>query len=895
MKALATILGIFILLTAPLAAGNFSPKENSPIAKGEHPRLFVTQDGVVAMRERITKYYKSDFQAFVSHMDAYYGNGPGSGIFDEWNDIFCGAQSYALLYQVDPATIPGISAAHSKDDYGRRALQFGTHIASRLPGGFQEPHHGASSLASGEGGVASLALQVVYDWTHSLSSLSEKKALADRLITLWNGRYSSDKIKLENHYAANSHVYAGALCFYGDEELGSSYTSKAQTMMDSYDELFINRQMEVAERLHEGSSDWTEGDGYLLDGYTGLMFLAAAASSAIDEDLFEKYSWLREAPLYIYNIIVPKPYKGTYYYYQQNTSGGMSLEHPGLSTLMNISAARLEKINPNMSSFAAWFCEESIWGHKVNEYKYYKPHLFDFYYKFLFGTKHIENATPDQTKIPLSNHLGQMHAMRSDHSFDDYTLINFFAFKYLYPGGHNELEMGAFNIHRFGTLAVSASNTKGAPDGIPRVQDDGKGLSMNNTFCLGEGTYLDPDAGSISERNSDTPEAFVEGAIAHIGNVEAREYKPDWHDYINYNYTRSYKEDSAVSLARRALVYLRGEVNHEFVVVMDRVQTSKTKKFIMHIPVEAEAIGGSWGGASNNFKPTSAKQIRVTNRIDQSHGQMVLTAVFPEDAAIHQAGGSGKEWVLANGTPLPYRGAFGELAAYLLGDHTIQIRSEANQFLTVMQIGDANTMGNAASIEKLSGNNFIGVNIGKERVVIFSDSESKIESITYHVNSSQKIKHLITELPKNRDFTVKKSGAVVADGTTGVDGTISFEDNPGGDAAYAISIGGVSSGIDEARSTIPEDMQLGNYPNPFNPSTTISFSLTKAAEIELEVYNMLGQKVRSLLSEIKPAGQHKIKWDAIDDNGKNVASGLYLYKLKTGSGATLQNKMLFLK
>ena len=408
----------------------------------------------------------------------------------------------------------------------------------------------------------------------------------------------------------------------------------------------------------------------------------------------------------------------------------MSLDGGNLSTLMNISAARLEHIDPEVSSFAAWFCEQSKWGHKVNDYKYYKPHLYDFYYKFIFGTKHIEAASPQQVKIPLSKHLGQMHVMRSDYGFDDYTLIQFFAYKFLYPGGHNELEMGAFNIHRFGPLAVAATNTKGAPDGIPRVQSDGKGLSMNNAFCLGDGQYLDPDVGSVNERNSDTPDAFIDGAEAQIGDVEAREYREGWHDYINYNYTRSYKDDGAVSLARRALVYLRGEVNHEFVLVMDRVKTSKSKKFILHIPVEAEVIGGSWGSASNNFRPPDSKQIRIINRIDQAHGEMVLNTVFPEDATIYQAGGNGREWVLADGTPLSYRGAFGELGAYLLSDHTIQVRSSANPFLTVMQIGDANSMGNPAAVEKLKGANYIGVNLGKERVVIFSDSESKINNIT---------------------------------------------------------------------------------------------------------------------------------------------------------------------
>lgn len=893
MRSIATLLSFFFYLTTGVMGANFSPKVNSPLQQGNHPRIFVTQNDIPALRERITKYYKSDFQTFVNHMDAAYG---GSGVsYSEWNDVFCAGQSYALLYLVDPATISGVSASHSKEDYGRKALQYAARIASGLPRDFNEQHHGPSTLSSDEGGVGSLALQVIYDWTFDLSSLSEKKAIADRLIAMWNVRYNSDKVKLENHYAANAHIYAGALCFYGDQELGSSYVSKAQNMMDSYEDVFVQRQMEVSERIFEGSSDWMEGDGYSLDGYTGLMFLAAAASSAVGEDYFAKYSWLREAPHYVYNTIFPKPYKGTYYYCQQNTSRVDDLDHHGLSSIMNMSAARLENVDPNLASFAAWFCEESQWGHEVNEYRYYSPHLYDFFFKFMFGSKHIEPAPPEAAGIPLSKHLGQMHAMRSDHGYDDYTFVQFFAHKYFYPNGHNEMEMGAFNIHRFGPLAIAASNTKGGLDGAPRVQSGGKDFSLNNTFGLGDAAYIDPDAGRINEGNSDLPGDFVDGSIAHVGDVEAREYRPDWHDYINYNYTRSYKDDGSVSLARRALVYLRGEVNQEYVVVMDRVQTNKTKKFILHIPVEAEAIGGSWGGGSGNFKQTSAKQVRVTNKIDQAHGEMVVTAVSPEDATFYQAGGNGKEWVLGDGSPLSYRGSFGEVGAYLLSDHTLQIRSNANQFLTVMQIGDANTMGNAASVEKIQGNNYIGVNLGKQRIVLFSDSESKIESITYHVNSNQTMKHLLTELPKSREITVKKSGSVIAEGSTGAHGAFSFADNPGGDASYAVSIGGATSGVDEAENAIPEKMQLHNYPNPFNPSTTISFNLVRQEQVELSIYNMLGQKIRTLINKNMGTGEHSVKWSATDDKSRPVSSGVYLYKLKTASGKILHNKMILMK
>ena len=79
---------------------------------------------------------------------------------------------------------------------------------------------------------------------------------------------------------------------------------------------------------------------------------------------------------------------------------------------------------------------------------------------------------------------------------------------------------------------------------------------------------------------------------------------------------------------------------------------------------------------------------------------------------------------------------------------------------------------------------------------------------------------------------------------------------------------------------------LSNYPNPFNPSTTISFSLTAedAENAELIIYNLKGQKVKQLVSNSafqQSAGQHSVIWNGKDDNGKPVSSGIYFYKLKT--------------
>ena len=87
-----------------------------------------------------------------------------------------------------------------------------------------------------------------------------------------------------------------------------------------------------------------------------------------------------------------------------------------------------------------------------------------------------------------------------------------------------------------------------------------------------------------------------------------------------------------------------------------------------------------------------------------------------------------------------------------------------------------------------------------------------------------------------------------------------------------------------------------NYPNPFNPITTIKYQLpnTKPHHTTLQIYNNLGQLVRTLVNAEQGNGEYTIVWDGLDSNNKEVASGLYFYKLQSGEFISTQ-KLLKLK
>ena len=110
----------------------------------------------------------------------------------------------------------------------------------------------------------------------------------------------------------------------------------------------------------------------------------------------------------------------------------------------------------------------------------------------------------------------------------------------------------------------------------------------------------------------------------------------------------------------------------------------------------------------------------------------------------------------------------------------------------------------------------------------------------------------------------------------------------------ALGIGCTSTGFNDDPE-LPFTYELNqNYPNPFNPGTTIEFSLETKTNVEISIFNILGQKVITLINKEMPAGAHEVYWDGIDRNGQQVSSGLYFYRITTDKFVK-SKKMVVLK
>ena len=101
--------------------------------------------------------------------------------------------------------------------------------------------------------------------------------------------------------------------------------------------------------------------------------------------------------------------------------------------------------------------------------------------------------------------------------------------------------------------------------------------------------------------------------------------------------------------------------------------------------------------------------------------------------------------------------------------------------------------------------------------------------------------------------------------------------------------------LEKISAELPQSFSLSqNFPNPFNPTTTIRFDVPRAGNIKLKIYNVLGQEVMTLAEGFFDTGRHSILWNGKDNSGHSVASGVYLYRLE-GGGFSKVRKMTYLK
>jgi hypothetical protein len=104
-----------------------------------------------------------------------------------------------------------------------------------------------------------------------------------------------------------------------------------------------------------------------------------------------------------------------------------------------------------------------------------------------------------------------------------------------------------------------------------------------------------------------------------------------------------------------------------------------------------------------------------------------------------------------------------------------------------------------------------------------------------------------------------------------------------------------TTSVKDANAPVPDKFALEqNFPNPFNPETSIKYHLPVRTNVTLRIYNALGQEVRTLINELQDAGVYNAPWDGKDKNGRQLSTGLYLFRLEAGD-FVMTRKMAMVK
>ena len=149
------------------------------------------------------------------------------------------------------------------------------------------------------------------------------------------------------------------------------------------------------------------------------------------------------------------------------------------------------------------------------------------------------------------------------------------------------------------------------------------------------------------------------------------------------------------------------------------------------------------------------------------------------------------------------------------------------------------------------------------------------------------------DIPANAtlEFTMYFDTDLNNEGTGEVDMRLSSMTNPG--ESYDLTFTAITKRTTSVSDNTPTQFALQqNFPNPFNPTTTIEYSVPKIAHISLRVYDLLGREVKSLVNASRVAGSYRIVWDGKNNSGEIMPSGYYLYKMQTGNFTATKRMML---
>lgn len=684
LTSLAFLALVLATLRLPAQDTRFRPSANSPLARGEHPRLHVSPDTIEALRQKIESHYLDEYRDLVAWVDRNFAatEERRGGLMADYF-AFVG-----LLGKLD-----GVGYAHALSDYSSRAVDV---LVAKASAGTPSTHVTGYSLHDDYQAMAR-----AYDWAWPHLSGSQRSLVAGWLAAAANAQaelIDSRTDLFSSKYFESPPAWYIALAFYGD----GYRDAEAQALLDRFATTMLGgRWLDAqnwAARPHGGVTELAE---YGLFHAERHILHIDAWRTATRENYFAMGTslaapdYMRYFPQYVAYRLMPAQPDLLEKWGQSDADIAVSIADSTLQML----GTPLTTIDPEMASLNRWILDRQGLDEPTFSH--------DGMLQCLLGDRSAPPRSPRELGLPLTRHFEGtgMVVMRTGFESQDDTLLVVGAPMY-HMCGHSWSNFGfipqGFTLHKFGPLILKRSAYK-------------RGGEHRYSTMRFTDPSTTPDAGY--SRVATAPyriTSYTPGSKWDLGGI-LRTIPFDMterFDYVFTDQTRCYL-DTRVTNFTRQYFWLRPDSTtaSDYVVVFDRTETARpeiVKRWELNMAYDPQINGREVKVRAGQWRYEGADRMVVSNLVDvdpysgnahpESHGMVHVRTLLPREANIVKAGGPGHEFVNDQGNDTRVAKddvLLNRSGAQFVGTyHTNvvpQAAERATNFLHVLQTVDART------------------------------------------------------------------------------------------------------------------------------------------------------------------------------------------------------------
>ncbi len=808
---------VSLILSSLLLA--VDPVVNSPLDKGTHPRLHITQDNIPEFKNAIATHYGFEFQQYVNWAASAPDNDDYNILSEAGHDPLRALMVHqAFIAALGP--VQGISYPLSMEQYAARAIN---RLMSRLDAGDELSY------------VAALT----YDWTYSYQTAEQRSEIASKMrtrkmahkvfdISMANPGFTSEQMFSSKYFEVFQPWYV-ALAFWGDGQIDADAETAANTF---YSTMLNYGYLDAHNFVAGDNGGWAEWVGYSSWHPRTHILNVDAWRTATGEDFIKQHGEIPGQALVTYPKFMalamdPHKYFNDFYTYVKH--GGAETTDPSLT---HRSMREQILMLPRILNQSGYSNEAGLLHWFANHYEVEWPSYDHFYlWGFLGLLKNYPAKTPDELNLSKSGWSRNLGLFMARTGFDNPADGVFHASHghFRFDGHKGADDFPGFMLAKFGTLV---NNRNVAHRGYGNLDAYAGARQMNMVYFSGG----HEDGHGTMDQPHELEDAFNGTGDYDWGGIEQVITKEDAFYHVRVNNNRAFSGASHT----REYVWFPGANpanDSDFLVVYDRSSAPSDHEWVYHVPWKPEASGFGSQSSMNSGSGTSG-------RIGDAYtGENVIIKELNglggerdnDGGTQDYTGGAGAHGVAFVKTLLPQQ-AVVEVTRVAAFDSDVikrqhhlaikahrwqvsvkpQTQTQDQHFLHVFQTADANKVNNMTNNSLVQvGSAMHGTFIQRENsgrpnyLVLFNQNEGVNSNVvSYTLNGQGATRHVITGLEPYTNYdieTITSSGSSTVSKVTepdmelwdykGVDtntatGTLYFETTLDGEHTYKVSKSG---------------------------------------------------------------------------------------------------------